>query len=314
MERTVRDWLSYQLNWDFAGDAPTAEQLIPWHEGSRLHDILEATPARIMPLPGVLAVRQSDDRWLAADDHGVFRFEILIDKIDYPTTRVYKNVALIVDTHGMSALVEPAVRTGAKLVVACGDTPFKAQAAWWLAQRGIDAYFPCDRMVGELLGYQGKGTLIGSAPVRAEHGEAVIGDRPVRFSVSETVVAEDTHADGGFQYYDAPARYFRRLSEALPLKIDYVQVTGPDQSDKVVERARAIGAEVIAVRARTAADAQPVREWLAGARTRRAVLFHTAAYPDGYALYKEFPGQTTFGDPRPRFITEKAAYEATPGR
>jgi hypothetical protein len=313
MERTVRDWLSYQFTWDFVDRSPSPKELIPWHEGSRLHDILAATPAEIMPLPGVLAVRQGD-RWLAADEQGVFRFQVLIDKIEYPTTRVYKDVALIVDTHGMSALVEPAVRRGAKLVVACGDTPYKAQAAWWLASLGIDAYFPCDRMVGELLGYQGKGTLIGSAPVRAENGMAVIGDRPVRFAVAEPVVAEDTHADGGYQYYDAPARYFRRLSEALPLKVDYVEVTGPDQSAKVVERAKAIGAEVIAVRARTEADAQPVREWLAGSPTRRAVLFHTAPYPAGYALYREFPGQTTFGDPRPRFITEKAAYEAPPDR
>jgi hypothetical protein len=193
--------------------------------------------------------------------------------------------------------------------VACGDTPFKAQAAWWLAQRGIDAYFPCDRMVGELLGYQGKGTLIGSAPVRAEHGEAVIGDRPVRFSVSETVVAEDTHADGGNQYYDAPARYFRRLAESLPIKVEYAEVTGPDQSKLVVRRAEQIGADVIAVRCRTDEDAHAVRVWLAGSAKRRAVLFHTAPYPAGYALYQEFPGQTTFGDPRPRFISEKTVYQ-----
>jgi len=222
---------------------------------------------------------------------------------------VYGNVALIVDTHGMSALVEPAVRTGAKLVVACGDTPYKAQAAWWMAQRGIDCYFPCDRMVADLLGYEGKGTLIGSAPVRAENGVAVIGDRPVRFSVSETVVAEDTQAEGGFQYYDAPARYFRRLAESLPIKLETVSVTGPDQSNRVTARAEQLGAEVIAVRCRTAADAEAVRKWLHGGHTRRAVLFHTAPYPEGYALYDEFPGRTTFGDPRPRFITEKAVYE-----
>lgn len=313
MERTVRDWLSYQLGWNFAQRSPTPEELIPWHEGSRLHDILDAVPAEIVPFPGVLAVRQGD-RWLAADEHGVFRFQVLIDKIEYPTTRVYKDVALIVDTHGLSALVEPAVRRQAKLVVGCGDTPFKAEAAWWLSSLGIDAYFPCDRMVGDLLGYQGRGTLIGSAPVRAESGMAVIGDRPVRFSVAEKVVAEDTHADGGSQYYDAPARYFRRLAEALPLAVEYVEVTGPDQSGKVIERANEIGAEVIAVRVRTDADARPVREWLAGSRGRRAVLFHTAPYPAGYALFTEFPGQTTFGDPRPRFITEKAAYEAAPDR
>jgi hypothetical protein len=81
-----------------------------------------------------------------------------------------------------------------------------------------------------------------------------------------------------------------------------------------VDRARAIGAEVIAVRVRTDEDARAVREWLSGASTRRVVLFHTAPYPAGYALFGEFPKQTTFGDPRPRFIAEKAAYESEPGR
>lgn len=309
MERTVRDWLSYQLNWDFSGRSPVGNDLIPWHEGSRLHDILEAVPAQITPLPGVLAVKHGDD-WFAADDQGVFRFQVLIDKMEYPTTRVHGNVALIVDTHGMSALVEPAVRSGARLVVACGDTPYKAQAAWWLAQRGIDCYFPCDRMVADLLGYEGKGTLIGSAPVRSENGVAVIGDRPVRISLTETVVAEDTKADGGNQYYDAPARYFRRLAESLPIKLETVMVTGPDQSQRVTDRAERIGADVIAVRCRTVEDAQAVRKWLKGSRSRCAVLFHTAPYPEGYKLYEEFPGQTTFGDPRPKFVTERAVYDA----
>jgi hypothetical protein len=313
VERTVRDWLSYQFAWDFTARSPSPEELVPWHEGSRLRDILEATPAEILPLSGVLAVRHGD-RWLAADDQGVFRFQVLIDKIEYPTTRVYRNVALIVDTHGLSALVEPAARRGARLVVACGDTPYKAEAAWWLAQLGIDAYFPCDRMVGDLLGYQGRGTLIGSAPVRAESGAAVIGDRPVRFSVAETVVAEDTHADGGFQYYDAPARYFRRLAEALPIHVEYAEVTGPDQSQRVVDHAQLVAAQVIAVRVRTDEDARPVRAWLAASRSNRAVLFHSAPYPAGNALFREFPGQTTFGDPRPLFLTGQAAYEAAPGR
>ena len=36
---------------------------------------------------------------------------------------------------------------------------------------------------------------------------------------------------------------------------------------------------------------------------RRAVLFHTAPYPAGYRLFEEFPGRTTFGDPKPHFLT-----------
>ena len=34
VERTVRDWLSYQLAWDFSGRTPEAKELIPWHEGA----------------------------------------------------------------------------------------------------------------------------------------------------------------------------------------------------------------------------------------------------------------------------------------
>jgi hypothetical protein len=77
-------------------------------------------------------------------------------------------------------------------------------------------YFPCDRYVGSLLGTKGEERLIGSAPVRAERGTAVIGDRPLRFSVSETLVVEDAHLPGPLQYYDAPGRYFHRLAESLP--------------------------------------------------------------------------------------------------
>jgi hypothetical protein len=67
---------------------------------------------------------------------------------------------------------------------------------------------------------------------------------------------------------------------------------------------------VIAVRCRTVEDAQAVRTWLKGSRSRCAVLFHTAHYPEGYKLFEEFPGQTTFGDPRPRFVTERTVYQA----
>ena len=309
MERTVRDWLSYQLAWDFADRAPAHDELIPWHEGSRLRDIMEVVPARIVPLPGILAVRDGD-RWLAADEQGVFRFEVLIDKIQYPTTRVHRDVALVVDSHGISALVEAAVRNRAQLVVGCSDTPMKAQAAAWLAARGIDVYFPCDRMVGDLIGYEGEGTLVGSAPVRASNGMAVIGDRPIRFSVTETIVAQDTDVYGGHQYYSAAAHYFRQLSKLVPLKLQVVKVTGPDQADRVLRRARELRARVIALRVRTTTEAKAVREWLSANRQRRAVLFHTAPYPEGYALFKEFPKQTTFGDPRPRFINEKGALEA----
>lgn len=301
VDRVARDWLSYRLDWVPSRDPLPADRLLPWHEGARLRDVLSATDARVLPLSGVLAARR-EGRWFAADDAGVFRFEVLEDKVQYPTTRAYGDLALLVDTHGISALVEPALRERVSLVVGCGDTEGKMQAAFALAARGVDVYFPCDRFVGDLLGYDAPGVLIGSAPVRAERGSAVIGDRPVAFAVDERIVVEDFAAKGGDRYYDAPARYFRTLAGALPrLRLDVVAVDGPGQSSRIVERASATGATAIAVRVATESDATPVRAWLAGARNRRAVLFHSAPYPAGIALFADFPGQTTFGDPRPRF-------------
>ena len=300
VERTVRDWLSYQLLWD-ERDAPVGKDaLLTWHEGARLRDLLDAAPVSVFPLTGSLAVR-SGGRWLGADGNGVFRYEILDDKIQYPTTLAWRDLALIVDTHGFSALVEPARREGVSLVVGCGDYPDKMAAAFDLARAGIDAWFPCDRYAGDLVGYDAPGVLIGSAPVRREGDHAVIGDRPVRFSTGEIFVAQDFTGVGPSRYYDAPARYFRALAGMLPLRVDYVLVDGAGQSERVVARAIELGADAIGIRLETDEDAAPVRAWLAASPRHRAVLLHTAPYPAGYALFGEFPLQTTFADPRPVF-------------
>ena len=300
-ERTVRDWLSYQMAYDFSGRMPIVTDLLDYHEGARLRDLRRAAEIVSVPLTGTIVVRK-DDRWVAPDEKGIFRFEILPDKVQYPTTRVAGDVALLVDTHGISAIVGAAVNLGAKLVVGCGDYPEKMKAAYHLAQRGIDVYFPCDRFVGDIIGYDAPGVLLGSAPIRRTSGGAVIGDRPISFRMDEVVVVEDTTAKGRAQYYDAPARYFRRLQELHPIELEWVQVEGPGESRKVIDKAEEIEAMAIAVRVETEADAEPIREWLAGSKDRKVVLFHSAPYPAGYALFDEFPGQTTFGDPRPRFF------------
>jgi hypothetical protein len=276
--------------------------LLWYHEGARLRDLLRAVPIRVVPLPGTLIARRGED-WLAPDENGVFRFTVLPDKVRYPTTRAWSGLGLLMDTHGISALVEAAVRERSDLVVGCGDHPEKARAAYHLAQLGVNVYFPCDRYVSELLGHDAPGVLLGSAPVSAEPGGAVIGHRPVRFLVNEKIVVEDASLRGRYQYYDAPARYFRRLAEYLPLSVEWVEVDGPGESSRVIARAAQEGASVIAVRVETEEDYDPVHDWLAGSPERRAVLFHSAPYPAGYRLFAEFPGRTTFGDPRPRFVT-----------
>jgi len=298
VERTVRDWLSYQLAWDGRGRAVTRDALLGWHEGARLRDLLAATEVKVFPLTGTLVARQGE-RWLAPDRDGVFRYEVLEDKIQYPTTLVRGDVGLVIDTHGISALVEPARRAGVRLVVGCGDTPDKMRAAFDLAGSGVDVWFPCDRFVGDLLEYDAPGVLIGSAPVRREGSDAVIGDRPVLFDTAEIFVVEDFEGVGPLRYYDAPARYFRALSGDLALRVIYVPVDAAGQSERVVRAAERTGAAAIGVRVESESDAGPVRSWLSASPRHRAVLFHSAPYPAGYALFADFPSQTTFGDPRP---------------
>jgi hypothetical protein len=300
VDRTVRDWLSSQLAWDRSLRPLPKDSLLTWHEGALLRDLLDATDAKVLPLGGALAVKRNG-RWLAASGDGVFRYEVLDDKIQYPTTLIAGDLALIVDTHGISALVAPASREGVSLVVGCGDTAAKMKAAFDLAKSDVDVWFPCDRFAGDVVGYVGSGVLIGSAPVRREGDHAVIGDRPISFAIDETIVVEDFEGTGALRYYDAAARYFRALAAAVPIRVDYVPVDGAGQSGRVVDRARSIHASAIGVRVETPEDAAPVRAWLAAAPSHRAVLFHTAPYPAGIALFDEFPRQTTFGDARPVF-------------
>src|SRR5262249_36287779 len=73
VERRVRDWLSYQLDWDERSGDVAADRLITWHEGARLRDLAAAAPIKIVPLTGAIAVRHGG-RWLGADANGVFRY------------------------------------------------------------------------------------------------------------------------------------------------------------------------------------------------------------------------------------------------
>jgi hypothetical protein len=306
IERTVRDWISYQMGHDFSEQAVRPAEVLGYHEGARLREILGGGGVTAHALSGTLAAR-SGSKWFAADEKGTFRFEVLPDKLQYPTTRAWGDLALLVDTHGISSIVAPALRHDVDLVIGCGDHPSKMKAAYFLASRGVDVYFPCDRFVGEMIGYDAAGTLIGSAPVRATANGAVIGDRPVLFRTEETIVVEDTMVRGVLQYYDAPARYFAHLGRMVPLRVDVVQVTEAGQAIRVTRRAVELGATAIGVRVWNEEDYAAVREWLARSPEHRAVLFHTAPYPDGIRLFDEFPSQTTFGDPKPRFITEEPA-------
>jgi hypothetical protein len=138
---------------------------------------------------------------------------------------------------------------------------------------------------------------MGTAPIKRVNGIAVIGHQPIRFSLKELIVAEDTVQPYPWQYYDAAARYFRQLSTFVPLHVKYVMVDGENQINRVLAQADS----VVAVRVRTEIEDIEIRRWLRKSSTHRAILFHSGLYAPAQALFADFPNQVTFGDLRPRF-------------
>src|SRR6185369_16923486 len=158
--------------------------------------------------------------------------------------------------------VSQALHRGMQVVVACGDSTGKAKAAYYLAQRGVNVVMPGDRYIDELVGYQGKGTIMGTAPVRKAGEKAIIGGQPVKFALTETIVVENTKRNFPIQYYDAAARYFQRLSKWVPLKLDYVMVEDEGQIGRVLSRADQLGATAVAVRVLTQPEQRQLTQWL----------------------------------------------------
>ena len=303
IERVYRDWLSYELLWDMTKNA-VALRLVwddvhnrPYHEGAVIANIQQVARVRVTPLSGTLIARNVAGKWYGPDDKGIFRFEILNDKVEYPTTHSHGDFAWVVDTHGISALVSQALESRSQLVVGCGDSEGKAKAAYYLAQKGVNVLMPADRYQYLLIGYRGKGTIIGTAPIKTVNGRPVIGHQPVKISLSELIVAEDTNQIYPLQYYDAPSRYFRQLSNRVPLNIKYVTVDQEDQIGRVLR----VADSVVAVRVKTETEDIELRRWLRESPTHRAILFHSGLYPFAQNLFSDFPNQVTFGDLRPRF-------------
>ncbi len=300
VDRTARDWLSFQMRWDLTGQPAPATVLVDYHEGRLLKTLLGVAPVEIFPLAGAVAARLNEV-WYAADETGVFRFEVLNDKLQYPTTHVAGNLSWLVDTHGLSTIAGQAVERQMQLAVGSADAQGDAHAAYHLAQKSIHAVFPGDRFQDLLVGYQGSGVLLGTAPVKRDGDRALIGGQPVRFSLKEIIVAQDTQAALPVAYYDAPARYFRRLNEFVPLAVEYVPVDGSNQIERVLNRAAQLKATAVGVRVATNYEYDRLRDWLRRSSSNRAVLFHSGLYPYAQPLFEEFPKQVTFGDLRPRF-------------
>jgi len=278
------------------------EHLTTWHEGKKIRELVDITGAKVLPVTGTL-VKLFQDDWYAPDAEGVFRFRISEDKVlNFPSTIVLDDqTAIINDTHGISAIAWDAL--DADLVIGCGDAIGKRDAAYYLADSGVNVYMPTDRYIGTLIGTQTKGIIIGSAPIKATKDGAVIGDQIVAFDVNEPIVVSNTNGRYPLQYYDTPYRYFKELEKYIgkPMNIISVDVLEYGKAIVVVDEARKIGAKLIGIRVKSKEEHDAVYTWLKEDKGNRAILFHTAVYPEGYKLFNEFPEQTSFGDIYPKF-------------
>jgi len=301
VDRVVRDWLQSSnikvSPWSYSRD-----HLNPSHEGKKISEILALTNVSVVPVWGTRA-KKFGESWYAPDADGVYRFEISEDKVEnFPTTILIDDeTAIINDTHGISGIAWDSL--DADLVIGCGDHKGKMEAAYYLADRGVNVYVPTDRFLGMLMGTRTKGLVVGSAPVKKDPEGAVIGDQPISIDVNEPIVVSTTNGHYPLQYYDTPNRYFHALQEYIgkPLNITAVEVKQYGHATNVVEEARKLGVKLLGIRVKSKEEHDAVYSWLKEDASRRAVLFHTAVYPDGYKLFFEFPKQTSFGDIYPQF-------------
>ena len=158
----------------------------------------------------------------------------LEDKVEnYPSTIVVDDhTAIVNDTHGISAVAWDAL--DASLVIGCGDHPGKMDAAYYLADRGVNVYVPFDRYIGLLIGARTKATVIGSAPIKKIPDGAEIGNQTVTIDIDEPIVVSNASRHYPLWYYETPYRYFTLLGDYIkrPLKITDVQVTKYGKGNK----------------------------------------------------------------------------------
>lgn len=296
VDRVTRDWLS-AFNGMTSPRNFSYEKTVPWHEGEKIKELIDFTDAKVFPIWGT-KVKKFGDSWYAPDADGTYRFILSEDKVyNYPTNIIIDEGAVIInDSHGISAIAWDSL--DADLIVGCGDHEGKVDAAYYLAKNGVNVYMPTDRFLNVLIGTNTKGVIIGSAPVKKTVDGAVIGDQPISIDVNEPIVV--SNSDGGYplQYYDTPYRYFKELERYVgrAMNIIPVNITEYGKGGFVVEEARRIGAKLIGVRVWGKEEHDIIYSWLREDKARRAVLFHSAVYPEGYRLFFEFPEQTSFGD------------------
>ncbi|MBI4016713.1 MAG: hypothetical protein HY363_03395 [Candidatus Aenigmarchaeota archaeon] len=316
VDRVTRDWLGRQLNQSPFGPNilnVMSERLkynesdlqldINWHEGGRIRNILSYINITVLPATSTLAV-EKEGRWYASDESGVFRFEVPLDKVMYPTTRFLRDdLAVLVDTHGVNMLVDQAISEKADVVLSDCDHPGKVAAAEYLSNNGIQVICYPDKYVYLAIGHNLK--LVGSPPFNWKDGMLTVGDRPVSITTKDRIVVVNaTSLPYAIWYYQTPTLYFETISKVVPLNITYFTMTDYDPNDQqsnATKLAERINATILATRVYTKKDYDAVKFWLLGDAKRKAILFHSASYPAGMMLFNQFPNQTSFDDPNPVF-------------
>jgi hypothetical protein len=305
-ERVIRDWLSSQMRQNpFDGEPLTVflekhyytkEELredIGWHEGGRLAELIKEG-VRYKPAVGTIAAYDGTD-WYAPDEKGEFRFSISIDKIYYPTTRfLSKDMAVVIDTHGINMLVLEALESKADAVIGCCDYPGKIKAAIYLAERGIDVLCFTDRFLYMALGHETKGAILGSP----FFDEGVYGGRETVLERGQKIVVTNIQEgkEYPYQYYDTPYRYFSEINKTFPLEIYDFKVTDYNQTKGVFELAEKKNARLVGFRVFDSYDYGVAKEWLMKSGENKIVLFHSTPYPYGVLLAREFPEQVGSND------------------
>lgn len=296
VDRVTRDWLS-AYNPRASPFSFVPEKIVPWHEGARIKELMDYAQVKVEPVWGT-EVRQFGETWYAPDEKGIFRFPVSEDKIYFYPTNFFLNFqhVIINDTHGINVLAWDA--SDADLVIGCGDHHGKIEAAYYLAQKGVNVYMPADKALGQLIGVKTKGKIIGSAPIKKTDDGALIGDQLIVIDLSEPIVISVAGEGRDLHYYDTPLNYFRALEEYLGISLHLipVKITFEGGATEVISRARELGAKVIGIRIRYPQEYNALATWLKEDKTRKAILFHSAIYHEGYRLFFDFPEQTSFGD------------------
>jgi len=310
-DRVYRDWLGGQLANPYGPEllatfserlAWNASELLPeigWHEGARVRDLKSLNITHI-PAVGTLVARNGD-RWFAADNNGTFRFEVPKDKLSYPTARfLRRDLAVLIDSHGVNMLVEQSIRHNASAVISDCDHPGKVYAAQYLSEHGIPVACFSDKYTFLALGHNL--SLVGSPPTTVYSDKAIIGNRPMRITTKDKiVVANSTDTAYALWYYQTPASYFDALTKAIPLDVTYISMSEFGQMNKLTDKAREINASIIATRVFNKHDYETIKNWMDEDQARKVILFHSASYPYGQKIFREYQTRSSFDDPNPVF-------------